>query len=52
MSLAARGLRDMDDGPAPLDPADAPQVRVQARRVHRRALTVAALVTLAVLLMP
>ena len=52
MSLASRGLRDMDDGTAALDPAEAPQVRAQARRVHRRALALAALVTLAVLLIP
>ncbi len=47
MRLAARGLRDMDAGPQPIDdPAQLADVRRQARRVYVESATAAALLAL------
>jgi len=44
--LAARGLRDMDSGVAPItDPAELARVRRQARAVHVKSLLLAIGVT-------
>jgi hypothetical protein len=46
VKLAARGLRDMDQGAAPItEPGELAQVRRQARSVHVKSLVSAALVT-------
>ncbi|HSE67190.1 MAG TPA: hypothetical protein VLB12_09395 [Gemmatimonadales bacterium] len=43
MSLAARGLRDLDSGSQPItDPAELAQVRRQARVVHVKSILSAA----------
>jgi hypothetical protein len=51
VSLASRGLRDMDDGPQPiLDPGALSAVHRQAGRIHLQAAVVTAVVTAAALL--
>lgn len=53
MGLAARGLRDLDDGVRSIDDAsELAQVRRQARKVHIQALVVAAAVAAALALAP
>jgi len=53
VSLAARGLRDMDTGPEAIeDPAELAQVRRQARKVHIESAIFATVLTLVVLAIP
>ncbi len=53
MALAARGQRDMDDGPEDIIGATARQaVRRQARRVHAQSLGLALVVVAIVMLLP
>jgi hypothetical protein len=53
VALAARGVRNMDNGEAPIeDEATARELREKARRINRRAMLVAALVTLVALAFP
>ena len=53
MSLASRGLRDMDRGPEAIeDPRELEQVRRQARALHLWAAAVTVAVTAISLLIP
>ena len=53
MKLAARGLRDMDQGLETItDRAELAQVRRQARKVHLQSFLTAALVTALLLAIP
>lgn len=53
MSLASRGLRDMDEGPEAIEDADElRQVRARARVVHIKAALLAAGLTALTLLPP
>ena len=53
MALASRGQRDMDTGPEVIaDAAERAQVRRQARRVHVKALVLAAALVGLVLMIP
>jgi hypothetical protein len=52
VKLAARGLRDMDNGAEPItDPAELSQIRRQARLVHMKSLTTAAILTTILILL-
>lgn len=51
MALAARGLRDMDEGPERIEDAgELSRVRSQAKRIRRRALLIGAVATAATFL--
>jgi len=51
VKLAARGQRDLDQGPERIaDAAEAAQVRRQARAVHAKALAIAVVLTMLALL--
>jgi hypothetical protein len=51
VKLAARGLRDMDEGAEPItDPAERSRIRRQARIVHIKSLMTAAILTTLLLL--
>ncbi len=51
--MAARGTRNMDAGEEPVeDEKLLARLRLQARRIHRRALIVAVVLTLLILLIP
>ena len=53
VALAARGLRNMDDGEVPVeDEGIARELREKARHINRRAMLVAAIVTLVALAFP
>lgn len=53
MVLASRGLRDMDTGPEAIaDASEIAQVRRQARKVHTRALLVAAALVVVAVVLP
>jgi hypothetical protein len=53
IALAARGLRNMDDGEEAIeDEGQAEELRAVARRINRRALMMAAIVTLVALAFP
>ncbi len=53
MSLASRGLRDLDDGPERIeDEGERAAVRAQARGVLRRSLLATVLVSAAVMMLP
>ena len=53
VALAARGVRNMDNGEEPIeDEAAARLLREKARRINRRAMLVAAIVTLVALAFP
>jgi hypothetical protein len=53
VKLAARGLRDMDQGKEKIaDRAELAQVRRQARKVHLQSFLTAALVTALLLVLP
>jgi hypothetical protein len=53
VALAARGLRNMDQGSEPItDPAALAQVKAQARRVQVRALAAAAAITAVFVALP
>ena len=53
VALAARGVCNMDAGESPVeDAADARELREKARRINRRAMLVAATVTLVALAFP
>jgi hypothetical protein len=53
VALAARGVCNMDDGEVPIeDESAARELRDKARRINRRAIIVAAIVTLVALAFP
>jgi hypothetical protein len=53
VALAARGVCNMDDGEAPIeDESAARELREKARRINRRAMLLAAIVTLVALAFP
>jgi len=53
VSLASRGLRDMDGGPESIaDPGELAQVRRQARAVHAKAALAAVVLTALSFLLP
>ena len=53
VALAARGLRNMDNGDQPItDPRELEQVREQSRQVHVKAVIGASLITALVVLLP
>ena len=53
VALAARGVCNMDDGEAPIeDESAARELREKARRINRRAMLLAAVVTLVALAFP
>ena len=53
VALAARGVCNMDEGEAPIeDETRARELREKARRINRRAMIIAALVTLVALAFP
>lgn len=53
VALAARGLRNMDEGDVAItNAAELEQVRLQSAQVHRRALLTAALVAVVITMLP
>ncbi len=53
MALAARGARNMDGGPQPIDDAAAlAQIRRQAFRVYLKSIALGVVLTLACFLLP